>query len=128
MRTSLWVGISAVLASQAAYAGPGIPIGHDDTVYTQDLLEASEPRRVEVTITERGPEPRDIPIDKAEKLNIVARRESDRACRFGLAVTGYGLVAPVAPGPPTTIVVLTFGRGQIHLACPMENVSDNGTP
>ncbi len=61
MRATLWIAASGfLLASGSAYAGPGLPIGQDDTVYPDDLGEASSLRRPDVTITDQGPQPRDI--------------------------------------------------------------------
>jgi hypothetical protein len=34
-----------LLASGSAYAGPGRPVGHDDTLYVNDLVESPQPRR-----------------------------------------------------------------------------------
>ncbi len=57
MRATLWIAASGfLLASGSAYAGTGLPIGHEDTVYADDLAEAS-PAQVDVTITDQGPQP-----------------------------------------------------------------------
>ena len=53
MRATLWIAASGfLLASGAAYAGTGLPVGHDDT----DLAEASSPRQANVTSTDQGPQ------------------------------------------------------------------------
>jgi hypothetical protein len=98
MRATLWIAASGfLLASGSAYASPGLPIAHDDTapsgvaaVYRDDLAEVSPPRRVDVTVTDQGPQPRDIQV---------ARALPSRLAR----------------------PVLTQGRGQLHLSCPMED-------
>jgi hypothetical protein len=123
MRATLWIAASGfLLASGSAYAGPGLPIGHDDTVYPDDLAEASQPRRVDVTLTDRGPQPREIQVNGSEKLELVLRRESPNACRSDVLVTEYNLRTPVLAGHPVALTLLTQGRGQLHLSCPMEDV------
>ncbi len=123
MRATLWIAASGfLLASGSAYAGPGLPIGHDDTVYADDLLEASQPRRVDVTITDRGPQPREIQVNGSEKLELVLTRESPNACRSDVLVTEYNLRTPVPAGHPVALTLLTQERGQLHLSCPMEDV------
>jgi hypothetical protein len=88
MRATLWIAASGfLLASGSAYAGPGLPIGHDDNVYADDLLEASQPRRVDVAITDHGPQPRQIQVNGSEKLELVLTRESPNACRSDVLVT-----------------------------------------
>lgn len=56
MRAMPWIAVSGfLLASGSAYAGTGLPIGHDDTARPDGLAEASSPQRVDVTITDQGP-------------------------------------------------------------------------
>ncbi|HTT71897.1 MAG TPA: hypothetical protein VMG32_11810 [Anaeromyxobacteraceae bacterium] len=117
--------LATLLGAGPALAGPGIPIGHDDTIYTEDLLLASAPKKVEVVITARGPEPRDILIDRAEKLTLLVHRESERACRFGLAVSGYGPARPVGSDRPAEITILAYGKGAVHLSCPAEDEAED---
>ncbi|BDG02113.1 hypothetical protein [Anaeromyxobacter oryzae] len=121
MRATLWIAASGfLLASASAYAGPGIP--HDDTTYPDDLLEQATPRRVDVTITDHGPQPRDIQVDGTEKLELVLKRESPNACRWDVLVPGYDVRTPVPAGHPVAVTLLTHGRGQLHLRCPAEDV------
>lgn len=123
MRAKLWIAASGLLlASGAAYAAPGVPFTYDDTVYPDDLVEASAPRRVDVTITDHGPQPRDIQVDGNEKLELVLKRESQNACRWDVLVTDYNVRTPVLPGHPVALTLLTHGRGQVHLSCPAEDV------
>jgi hypothetical protein len=130
MRATLWIAASGfLLASGSAYASPGLPIAHDDTapsgvaaVYRDDLAEASPPRRVDVTVTDQGPQPRDIQVDGGEKLQIVLTRASPNACRWDVVVPEYNLRTPVLAGQPVALTVHTQGRGQLHLSCPMEDV------
>ncbi|HUK66276.1 MAG TPA: hypothetical protein VLV17_05565 [Anaeromyxobacteraceae bacterium] len=110
-----------LLSATVAEAGPGLPIGHDDAIYPEDLLLASKARKVAVVITEHGPEPRDIPVTRTEKVEIEVRRESAESCRFGVAVAGYGPARPVRADRPVSIVLLTLGRGDLHLTCPAED-------
>ena len=50
MRTTLWIAVSGfLLASGSAYAGAGVPVGHDD------LADGSSPRRVDVTVADQRP-------------------------------------------------------------------------
>ena len=123
MRAMLWIAASGLLlASGSAHAGPGLPIGHDDTVYPDDLLEASAPRRVDVTITDHGPQPRQIKVNGSEKLELVLTRESPNACRWDVLVPEYDVRTAVPAGHPVKLTVLTHGRGQLHLSCPVEDV------
>lgn len=122
MRTTLWLAASGfLLAAASAHAGPGLPIGHDDTVYPDDLAEASQPRRVDVTITDRGPQPRDIQVDGSEKVELVLTRESPKACRSDVAIDAYHLRTPVLAGHPVTLTLFAHGS-PIHLSCPLEDV------
>jgi len=122
MRASLWIVASGfLLASRSAYAGPGLPIGHDDTVHPDELAEASPPRRVDVTITDQGPQPRDIQVDGGEKLQVVLTRASQKACRSDVLVPDYDLRTQVPAGHPVALTLLTQGRGQVHLSCPLED-------
>ena len=105
-------------------AGPGLPLGHDDTVYPDDLVEASPPRRVDITITDHGPRPRQIQVFGSEKLELVLTRESPNACRWDVLVTEYNVRTPVPAGHPVALTLLTRGRGRLHLSCPMEDVVD----
>ena len=123
MRAMLWMAASGfLLASGSAYAGPGFPIGHDDTVYPEDLVEAAPPRRVDVTITDQGPQPRDIQVNGGEKLQLVLTRASPNACRSEVVVPEYNLRTPVLAGHPVALTLVTQGRGQLHLSCPLEDV------
>jgi hypothetical protein len=99
-----------------------VPFTYDDTVYPDELVEASAPRRVEVTITDHGPQPRDIQVNGSEKLELVLKRESENACRWDVLVTDYNVRTPVPAGHPVALTLLTHGRGQIHLSCPSEDV------
>jgi len=109
-----------LLAAGSAHAGPGL--GHDDTIYPDDLLEASPARRVDVAITDRGPVPRTIETEGSEKLELVFTRESANACRGDLLVPEFGLRTTVPAGSPVALTLLTHARGSIHLSCPMEDV------
>ena len=121
MRTTAFrLATGLLLASGSAHAVPGLG-DHDDTIYTEDLLLQSRPHRVDVTITDHGPEPRGIPVDEAEKLELVVTRMSALACRSDLLVTGYDVRAAIPDAQPVAITLLTFGRGTIHLACPAED-------
>ena len=123
MRAALWTVASALLlASGTAFAGPVLPLGHDDTVYPDDLAEAASPRRVDVTITDQGPQPRDIQVSGGEKLELVLTRASPNACRSDVLVPEYGLRTPVPAGHPVALTLITQGRGQLHLSCPKEDV------
>jgi hypothetical protein len=123
MRASRWVVASALfLASGPAFAGPGLSLGHDDTVYPDDLAEAAPPRRVDVTITDHGPQPREIQVDGGEKLELVLTRASPNACRSDVLVPEYGLRTPVLAGHPVALTVVTQVRGQLRLSCPKEDV------
>ena len=127
MRTTvLRLATGLLLASGSAYAVPGLP-GYDDTTYTEDLLLQSRPHRVDVAITDHGPEPRDIQIDQAEKLELVVTRRSALACRSDLLVTGYDVRTAIPDAQPVAITLLTFGRGTIHLACPAEDSGPGDT-
>jgi hypothetical protein len=122
MRKRLWIAASGfLLAAGSALAGPGI--AHDDTVYPDDVAEQSAPRRVDVKITDRGPEPRDIPVSGSEKLELVLTRESPNACRWDVLVPGYDLRTAVPAGRPVALTLVTRGRGQVHLSCPAEDVA-----
>ena len=123
MRATLWIAASGfLLASGAAYAAPGLPYTYDDTVYPDQLVEDSAPRRVDVTITDAGPQPREIPVNGSEKLELVLKRESPNACRWDVVVNENGLRTPVPAGRPVALTVLTHGREPLHLSCPAEDV------
>jgi hypothetical protein len=109
------------LAAGSAWAGPGIPIGYDDAVYPDDLLGQEQPQRIPVTITDQGPQPRFIPVQR-EKVQLVVTRASARACRSGLAVEDLDVHAAVPAGAPVLMTVLSRGSGQLHLICPAEDV------
>lgn len=119
--TSWWTASLIALAAGPAQAGPGIQIGHDDTNYADDLLEEAQPRRVDVTITDQGPQPRSIPVQR-EKVQLVVTRASPRACRSGLTVEDLGVHADIPAGPPVAMIVLARGSGQLRLTCPAEDV------
>ena len=56
MRATLWIAASGfLLASGSAYAGPGLPIGHDDTVYPDDLGESSSPQPRDIASSAKQP-------------------------------------------------------------------------
>ncbi|BDG02917.1 hypothetical protein [Anaeromyxobacter oryzae] len=121
MRATLWIAVSGfLLASGSAYAGPGTP--YDDTTYPDDVAEASSPRRVDVSITDHGPQPRQIQVNGSEKLELVLKRESPNACRWDVLVTELNTRTPVLAGHPVALTLLTHGRGQLHLSCPAEDV------
>jgi len=123
MRATLWMAASGfLLASGSAYAGPGLPLGHDDTAYPEDVTEAAPPRRVDVTITDQGPQPRDIQVNGAEKLELVLTRASPNACRSDVLVPEYNLRTQVLAGHPVALTLVTQGGGQLHLSCPLEDV------
>ncbi|HEX7488127.1 MAG TPA: hypothetical protein VF341_04435 [Anaeromyxobacteraceae bacterium] len=109
------------LGAGSAWAGPGLAPGHDDTVYADDQLEQAPPRRVPVTITDQGPQPRFIPVQR-ENVQLIVTRASPRACRSGLAIEDLGVHAAIPPGAPVVVSVLARGDGQLHLTCPAEDV------
>jgi hypothetical protein len=122
MRATLWLAVSGfLLAAAPAYAGPGAAYGHDDAVYPDDIAEAAAPRRVDVTITDRGPEPTEIRVRGPEKLQLVVTRESAHACRSELLIPEYDLRTPVPNGRPVAITLFARGDGQVHLRCPLED-------
>jgi hypothetical protein len=116
--------IGMLLGAGAARAGPGIPLGHDDTVYPDDLLEAAPARRVDVTLTDHGPEPRSIPVEASEHIELVLTRQSAAACRGDVLVPEFGARTAVPGGSPVALSLLVHARGQIHVSCPMEDVGD----
>lgn len=117
--------IGMLLAAGVARAGPGIPLGHDDTVYPDDLLEAAPARRVDVTITDHGPEPRTIPVAGSEHLELVFTRQSGAACRGDVLVPEFGARTAVPAGGTVALSLLAHARGQIHVSCPAEDVGDS---
>ncbi len=122
MRATLWMTASLIaLAAGSAQAGPGIPIGHDDAVYPDDLLGQGQPQRIPVTITDQGPQPRFIPVQR-EQVQLVVTRASPRACRSGLTVEDLGVHAAIPAGAPVVVSVLPRGSGQLHLTCPAEDI------
>lgn len=121
MRKPWWMGISGLLlAAGPASAGPGI--AHDDTIYPDDLLEAAPARRVDVRITDRGPEPRNIAVNGAERLQLVLTRESEKSCRGEVLVPELDARTSVPSGSPVVLDLLVHARGRIHLSCPTEDV------
>lgn len=55
MRAALWIAASGfLLAAGSAYAGAGLPYGHDDTGHPDGMAEAA-PTRGGVTLTGQGP-------------------------------------------------------------------------
>jgi hypothetical protein len=44
------------------------------------------------------------------------------ACRSDVLVTEYNLRTPVLAGHPVALTLLTQGRGQLYLSCPLEDV------
>ena len=123
MRAMWWVAASGMLlAGGSAYAGPGLPYGHDDTVYPDDVAEASPARRVDVTITDRGPEPRTVHVDGSERIELILTRESANACRGDVLVPEYNARATVAAGAPVVLDLLARGPGDFHISCPAEDV------
>ena len=106
MRATLWMTASLVaLAAGFRPGGPGIAIGYDDAVYPDDLLGQEQPQRIPVTITDQGPQPRFIPVQR-ENVQLVVTRESPRACRFGLTVEDLGVHAAIPAGAPVVVSVL----------------------
>jgi hypothetical protein len=79
MRPMLWDRGFAPLDSGSARGGPELPYAHDDVVYPDDLAEASDPWRVDVTITERGPQPSAIQVHAREAPVRGDAREHARA-------------------------------------------------
>ncbi len=63
-------------------------------------------RNTGLTITDHGPEPRDIQIDRAEKC--------------------YDVRDAIPDAQPVSFMLLTLGRGTIHLACPAVDVGRAG--
>jgi len=69
MRATLWIAASGfLLASGSAYAGQGLPVGHEDTVFADDVPAASPPRRADLNISDQDQQSRDIASSaKAQK-------------------------------------------------------------
>lgn len=123
MRAPRWIVASGFLfASGTAFAGSGLPVGHDDAVYLDDLVEASPARRVDVVITDQGPRPRDIPVAAFEDLELVLTRASADACRSDVLVQGHDVRASVPAGHPVSVTLRSLQRGELHLSCPVEDV------
>jgi plastocyanin domain-containing protein len=123
MRSMLKLAVAGLLlAAGSARAGPGLPPGHDDTTYPDDQLETARPRRVDVVITDRGPEPRQIQVRGSEKLELVLTRQSANTCRGDVLVPEYDVRTQAPAGRPVAVTLITRGRGQIHVSCPMEDV------
>jgi plastocyanin domain-containing protein len=116
--------VGMLLASGAARAGPGIALGRDDTIYPDDLLEAAAARRVDVAITDHGPEPRSIPVQASEHLELVFTRQSTATCRGDVVIPEFGARTAVPAGSPVALSLLAHARGQIHVSCPMEDVGN----
>jgi plastocyanin domain-containing protein len=80
---------------------------------------------VEVTITDRGPEPRSIPVDASEHLELVFTRQSSVTCRGDVLVPEFGARTAVPAGGQVALSLLTHARGQIHVSCPAEDVGSS---
>ncbi len=92
MRATLWIAVSGfLLASGSAYAGTGLPIGHDDTVRPDDSAEASPQRRVDVAIGDQGPQSSEYDLSK---LQPAEPRPQEKVEARSYAVT----VDPAHPG------------------------------
>jgi plastocyanin domain-containing protein len=117
--------VGLLLAAGVARAGPGLPLGHDDTVYPDDLLEAAPARRVDVMITDHGPEPRSIPVEGSEHLELVFTRQSAATCRGDVLVPEFGARTAVPAGGAVALSLLAHARGRIHVSCPMEDIGDS---
>jgi hypothetical protein len=129
MRTMQLLTLAGLfLASGSAHAGPGLPIGHDDTAYSDDAraheYEArarSLPRRVDVTITDDGPQPSKIRADRSERLELVVTRQTERMCRSNLLIPDYGISKELPLGKPVAIAIVAQDRGHVGLLCPVED-------
>jgi plastocyanin domain-containing protein len=122
MRIAKWIGAaSLLLASGAARAVPGDLPGRDDLVYPQDEVLNAEPRRVDVAVTDAGPQPREIEARRNERILLVVTRETDRICRTDLLIPAFGVRAPLPKGKPVAISLVAWSRGQFELVCPVED-------
>jgi len=110
-----------LLAWMPARAGPGLPYGHDDTVYPDDLIQDRALHRIELTITDDGPHPAQLVAGRSEKVVLVVTRRTERMCRSDLLVPDYDLRVPLPLGQPVAITLLTSARGSIRLLCPIED-------
>ena len=123
---------AGLLLSTPALAGPGLPIGHDDTIYYEDLVAEQTPRRVDVVITDQGLQPARIDAKSMEKLELVVTRRTDRICRSDLLVPELGLRVPLSRDEPTPVTLLAPSHGTFRLVCPVEDqlgsISDLGRP
>jgi hypothetical protein len=123
MRKTRWIAATGMLlATASAYAGPGLPYAHDDTSYPDDGVDASRPRRIEVAITDRGPQPRSIRVVGRERIELVLTRESPNACRGDVVIPELNSRTTVPAGPPVALALLAPGPGEIHVSCPLEDI------
>jgi hypothetical protein len=69
MRAMLWIAASGILATGSAYAGTAPPVGHDDTVRTDAMVEAASQPVVGAFNADQGSQGfgNDLPKTKPEE-------------------------------------------------------------
>jgi hypothetical protein len=113
------IAAALLLTAGPAFAGPGID--HDDAVYPEEVVSQKPARRVDVTITDAGPQPAAIDAHPDERLLLMITRKTERVCRNDLLIPAYGVRTPLPLGAPMPVAVLTREKGRVELVCPVED-------
>jgi plastocyanin domain-containing protein len=85
---------------------------------------AAKGKRVEISVTEKGFEPRDVAVAKGEPVTLVFTRKTERTCAKEVILqTGAGKIEKELPLDQPVEIAVTFPQaGALSYACAMNMI------
>ncbi len=79
----------------------------------------SEPRRIELKVTDQGFVPDEVKVKKGEPLELVVTRTTDQTCAKKIVVKDAGVSKDLPLNQPVTIALTPQKTGELKYACGM---------
>jgi plastocyanin domain-containing protein len=80
---------------------------------------AVAPRKIALTVTDKGFEPTPVKVNKGEPLELVVTRKTEKTCATEIVVKGYDLKKELPLGKPVTIAFTPTKGGELSYGCAM---------
>ena len=81
------------------------------------------PRKVELSVTDKGFEPARIPVKRGEPLELVVTRKTDQTCAKSIVIPDAKLKAALPLNQAVTLNLTPTRTGEMKYVCGMDMVS-----
>ena len=84
---------------------------------------AKKPQRIEVSVTNKGFEPANIPVKAGQPIVLVVTRRTERTCATEIVIKNRGVNVPLPLNKPVEVKLAAEKPGTLRFACGMDMIA-----